>query len=229
MSEIIRGMPCEGEIGKALANVAADIEAIGKKQRNAQQGFMYRGVDDVMNALSPILAKHGVTILPEILEQTNLPDRTSSKGATLFHTRCKIKYTFLAKDRSFETAVMIGEAMDTGDKATNKAMAIAYKYACFQVFCIPLEGESDPDKETHELANPNAPPKQAAAPPPQQPPNGNVISEPQSKRLFAMSKGQADIITDVLNKYGLTSSKDILKTQYDAICIEVEELAGRSQ
>ena len=47
-------------------------------------------------------------------------------------------------------AVTIGEGMDSGDKATNKAMAIAFKYACFQVFCIPTEEMNDPDSESPE-------------------------------------------------------------------------------
>lgn len=64
---------------------------------------------------------------------------------------CKIKYTFFAEDGSSVYAIVIGEGMDTGDKATNKAMSIAFKYACFQVFCIPTEEMQDPDAERPEL------------------------------------------------------------------------------
>ena len=41
--------------------------------------------------------------------------------------------------------------MDTGDKAINKAMAIAYKYLCFQLFCIPVDDMADPDAESPEM------------------------------------------------------------------------------
>jgi hypothetical protein len=137
-------------IHSAIVNVMSEIGAIGKNKKNTQQGFMYRGVDDVMNVLQPLLVKHKIFIVPEVLEQTR-EDRTTNKGNTLIYSVCKIKYTFFADDGSNITAVVIGEGMDSGDKATNKAMAIAFKYACFQVFCIPTEEMDDPDAESHEL------------------------------------------------------------------------------
>ena len=50
--------------------------------------------------------------------------------------------------------------MDSADKATNKAMSAAYKYAAIQAFCIPTEGDNDADATTHEVA-----PRQEAPPP----------------------------------------------------------------
>jgi hypothetical protein len=88
--------------------------------------------------------------VPEILEQTR-EERTNSKGTLLIYSICKVKYTFYAEDGSSISATVIGEGMDTGDKATNKAMSIAFKYACFQVFCIPTEEMVDPDAECHEV------------------------------------------------------------------------------
>ena len=70
----------------------------------------------------------------------------SQKGGTLIYSICRIKYTFYAEDGSNVSAVVIGEGMDSGDKATNKAMSIAFKYACFQVFCIPTEEMKDKNK-----------------------------------------------------------------------------------
>lgn len=136
----------------AISNVMSEIGAISKGKTNLQQNFKYRGVDDVMNVLQPLLVKHRVFIVPEVLEQIR-EDRTSSKGNALIYSVCKIKYTFYADDSSSIVAVVIGEGMDSGDKATNKAMAIAFKYVCFQVFCIPTEEMKDPDEEVHELAN----------------------------------------------------------------------------
>ena len=128
-----------------------DIGAVGKTSKNAQQGFMFRGIDAVMNALSPALIKNKVFVVPEILEQTR-EERQTSKGGNLIYSVCKIKYTFYAEDGSSLSATVIGEGMDSGDKATNKAMSIAFKYACFQVFCIPTEEMADPDAECHEVA-----------------------------------------------------------------------------
>ena len=127
-----------------------EIGAVGKNSKNTTQGFMFRGIDAVMNAINPALVKCKIFIVPEILEQTR-EERINSKGTTLIYSVCKVKYTFYAEDGSHIEAVVIGEGMDTGDKATNKAMSIAFKYACFQVFCIPTEEMKDPDEETHEV------------------------------------------------------------------------------
>ena len=143
-------------IFQTINAVMEEIGAIGKNSKNKQQGFNFRGIDDVMNTLNPALIKHRLFIVPEILEQTR-EERATQKGGLLIYSICKVKYTFFAEDGSSITAVVIGEGMDSGDKATNKAMSIAFKYACFQVFCIPTEETKeadakpiDPDEETPE-------------------------------------------------------------------------------
>jgi len=138
------------KIYQSIIGVMSEIGAIEKGKTNSQQGFKYRGIDDVMNALQPLLIKNGVFVVPEVLEQ-NREDKVSKSGTALIYSICKIRFTFYADDGSNITAVTIGEGMDSGDKATNKAMAIAFKYACFQVFCIPTEEMKDPDSETYEL------------------------------------------------------------------------------
>ena len=130
--------------------VMADIGAIGKTSKNTTQGFMFRGIDAVMNAINPALVKYKLFIVPEVIEQTR-EERQTSKGNALIYSICKVRYTFYAEDGSSITCTVIGEGMDSGDKATNKAMSIAFKYACFQVFCIPTEEMEDPDKESHEV------------------------------------------------------------------------------
>jgi ERF superfamily len=138
---------------KAMVAVMADLAAVGvgKTQFNKSQGFKYRGVDDVMNALAPSLAKHGLLIIPSVIER-QVSERESKAGGVLFHVLLTVDFQFVASsDGTSYRARMIGEAMDSGDKATNKALAIAYKYVCFQAFCIPLVG-TDPDSETHEVS-----------------------------------------------------------------------------
>ena len=138
------------KIYSAISNVMKEIGAIGKTSKNTQQGFMFRGIDAVMNAINPALIKNKIFIVPEILEQTR-EERQTKSGNNLIYSVCRIKYTFYAEDGSSIEAVVIGEGMDSGDKATNKAMSIAFKYACFQVFCIPTEEMVDPDAECHEV------------------------------------------------------------------------------
>ena len=141
-------------IYEAISKCMEDIGAVGKNDKNKQQGFMYRGIDAVMNAINPALTKNHVFVVPEVLEQTRA-ERTTNKGGVLFYSICKIKFTFYAEDGTYIEAVTVGEGMDSGDKATNKAMSIAFKYACFQVFCIPTEEMQDPDAETPEPIQPN--------------------------------------------------------------------------
>ena len=139
----------QGKIYEAISNVMADIGAVGKNDVNKTQGFKYRGIDAVMNAINPAMTKHNVFCTPEVLEQKR-EERTSSKGGLLIYSICKIRFRFYTTDGSYVDAVTIGEGMDSGDKATNKAMAIAFKYACFQVFCIPTEEMADSDGESPE-------------------------------------------------------------------------------
>lgn len=138
-------------IFETISAVMDDIGAIGKTSKNTTQGFMFRGIDAVMNAINPALVKYKLFIVPEVLEQSR-EERQTTRGGTLIYSIVKVKYTFYAEDGSSISATVIGEGMDSGDKATNKAMSIAFKYACFQVFCIPTEEMVDPDKESHEVA-----------------------------------------------------------------------------
>lgn len=142
----------EGKIYQAIVSIMENVGAIGKDKKNEQQKFMYRGIDDVMNALNPAFIKYKVFMAPQVLDH-HREDRISAQGKPLIYSVCTMKYTVYADDGSFVEAITIGEAMDSGDKSMNKAMAIAFKYACFQLFCIPTEEMTDPDSECHELAN----------------------------------------------------------------------------
>lgn len=149
MDEAMNTTPAVPAIYGAILGVMTDIGAIGKDSKSAQQGFMYRGIDAVMNALQPALVQHGIFVVPEVLEQKR-EERVTGKGGNLIYSVIKMKYTFIAADGSRVWATVIGEGMDSGDKASNKAMSVAFKYACFQVFCIPTEEMKDPDADTHE-------------------------------------------------------------------------------
>lgn len=123
------------------------------KDRTCQQGasFKFRGIDDVYNALSPLLAQHGLCILPRMIAR-RCARRQSAKGNALFYVTVEAEFDFVsAEDGTRHTIRTFGEAMDSGDKATNKAMSAAYKYAAFQAFAIPTEGDNDPDAHVHEV------------------------------------------------------------------------------
>jgi hypothetical protein len=135
-----------------IAAVSAEIAKTGisKDRSNLQQNYKFRGVDDVYNALAPVISKHGLVILPRVTSR-DCVERQTAKGGTLFYVTVGMEFDFVsAHDGSKHTAGTFGEAMDSGDKATNKAMSAAYKYVTFQTFCIPTEGDNDADAHTHE-------------------------------------------------------------------------------
>lgn len=139
----------------AISAVAKEMASTGisKDRVNKVQGFNFRGIDQVYNALAPALVTHGLVILPRITERT-CTERINKNGTALFYVVVKAEFDFVStEDGSVHTVVTYGEAMDSGDKATNKAMSIAYKYAAFQAFCIPTEETAiDADAEVHHVS-----------------------------------------------------------------------------
>lgn len=135
-----------------IAAVMAELsqKGIGKDHKNQQQGYKFRGIDDVYNTLSELLSKHKLCILPFCLGRESV-ERHTKTGSVLFYTTVSMKYTIVsAADGSSVECCTVGEAMDSADKSTNKAMSAAYKYLCLQMFCIPTEGDNDADATTPE-------------------------------------------------------------------------------
>lgn len=137
----------DGQIYSLIGKAMDDIGAIGKDSYNKQQNFKYRGIDAVMNALNPVMRKYGLFLTPEVLNHQR-EERQTNSGGRLIYSILTVKYTMYAPDGSSVSTVVIGEGMDSGDKASNKALSVAMKYAMFQMFCIPTEEMIDPDSET---------------------------------------------------------------------------------
>lgn len=147
-------MTTSPKVYPAIAAVMDELskEGIGKSRKNEQQGYKFRGIDEVFNALAPILAKNRLVIVPEVISR-EVVERLNQRGTPLFYVTCAVRFTLVsADDGSSIQSVTYGEAMDSGDKATNKAMSAAYKYMALQTFCIPTEGDNDADATTHEVA-----------------------------------------------------------------------------
>lgn len=142
------------KVYQAINKVQSELAkvGIGKDRRNTQgSGYNFRGIDDVYNVVSPLLAQHGLCILPRMLSRS-CEERQSKSGGALFYVTVEAEFDLVcAEDGSKHTIKTFGEAMDSGDKATNKAMSAAYKYAAFQAFAIPTEGDNDADAHTHEV------------------------------------------------------------------------------
>jgi hypothetical protein len=194
----------------AIHHVMEDLAkaGVGKLKTNQSQNFKYRGVDDVMDAVAPSLSRHKLVILPSVLEH-NIVERESRSGGKVFHATLKLIYEFICPvDGSVKVVGPIyGEAMDSGDKAINKAMAIAYKYLCVQTFCIPITGD-DPDANSHEVAGAQGTPRAespqaapAAAPAPRPPARQRESGKPMNPRpggTFGYGKKYRDVPYNVM-------------------------------
>lgn len=181
------------KVYQAISAVMRDLasEGIGKHRRNTQQGYSFRGIDDVYNALSGVLARHGLVMLPRITNRT-VEERTTAKGGALFYVTVEAEFDLVcAEDGSKHTIRTYGEAMDSADKATNKAMSAAYKYAAMQAFCIPTEGDNDADATTHEVT-----PAQREAP-------AEWMSKMESSIRNAESRARLDEMREYVRSRGL--------------------------
>jgi hypothetical protein len=136
----------------AISGVMKELGAITKQKRNSQQGWNFRGIDDVYNAVNGLMAKHGIFTIPEVLELTR-EERKTQRGSMMYFVTAKVKYTIYASDGSYIESIICGEGMDTADKATSKALSIAHKYLFFQVFAIPTEEVKANDPDNFHLAN----------------------------------------------------------------------------
>jgi hypothetical protein len=187
---------------QAIAAVTANLskQGIAKDKKNVQQGYSFRGIDDVYNALAPFLSEQKLCILPRVLSR-EISERESQKGGALFSVTVCVEFDIVsAEDGSRHVVKLYGEAMDSGDKATNKAMSAAYKYMAMEVFCIPTEGDNDADANTHTVK-----------------PKATIT--PTSGAWEAMSEGQqAALLSLASDVLGLLAQDDAL-----AACRAIED------
>lgn len=130
-----------GLVYHAINAVCADLatSGIAKRRRNEEGDYAYRGIEDVLAALSPLLAQHKLCVLPRVLQRDagRVAGRSDDQLVVL-----RVAFDFVsAIDGSMHIVESIGEAIDNSDKGTAKAMSAAYKIAMLQAFCIPVAQE----------------------------------------------------------------------------------------
>ncbi|MEW9855902.1 ERF family protein [Novosphingobium rhizovicinum] len=205
-----------------IAAVQADLakEGIGKDRSNQQQKYKFRGIDDVYNALAPLLARHSLSILPRMLSR-EVVERKSNSGGALFNVTVEAEFDFIAaEDGSRHVVRTFGEAMDSADKATNKAMSAAYKYAALMAFAIPTEGDNDADATTHDVApcGQNGGSR-----------GGQAASEPEGMpdaawaQLANLLKATSTADEPLLKHYGVKNLRLLNKQQYDDAVERLEQ------
>lgn len=143
-------------IHKAMVEVMKDVGAVRKGEFNSHQKFSFRGIDAVINAVSPAFRKHGVFCTPTVISSEYDAVQVGQNRTLMGHARVMVQYTFHATDGTSITATVTAESMDSGDKATAKAMSVAYRTALLQTLCLPTD-EADPDTDTYVRSPESAP------------------------------------------------------------------------
>lgn len=193
----------KGKIFEAVNAVMDDVGAVGKNRTNEQQKYNFRGIEDVMNALSPAFIKNKIFCVP-CVKKKEREERKTSKGGNIIYTVVEVEYTFFSsEDGSSIKVIIFGEGMDSGDKSMNKALSAAFKYACFQLFCIPTEELHDSEEDHYEVKD-------------------RVITKEERDKLVSAAKRANMDLDGYLKKYGLVLDK----LGYSTYCKTMIKLAN---
>jgi len=139
-------------IHEAMVSIMAAVDPIAKSKTNQGQGYKFRGIDDVYQALQTVMSNHGVFTVSEVKGTPDYTEFPLGKNGTLsFRTRAVFRFTFWHTTGTSVSTEVIGEGMDSGDKASNKSMSVAHKYALLQAFLIPTDDPKDPENDDHEI------------------------------------------------------------------------------
>lgn len=139
-------------IAVLLSQVAAETGAVGKGERNQQGGYNFRGIDAVVNASAAAFRRHQVVVVPEVLDYTYGSVEVGRNRTRMAHVTVQVRYTFHGPAGDSITTTVPGEAMDSGDKATAKAMSVAMRIALLQSLLLPTD-EPDPDADHYERSD----------------------------------------------------------------------------
>ena len=131
------------KIHAAIIAVMRDVGYVPKSGWNSNQKYPFRGIEQIYNVVHPLLCKHGVYSTSEILDASYEVEGKRSLAIL------KMRYTYWAADGSSVYTEVVGEGdCHSGDKANNKAMSAADKYALMQLLKIPTEDLEDSDRST---------------------------------------------------------------------------------
>lgn len=207
----------------AMLAVMADVTAIEKGRRNEQQGFNFRGIEDILNELHDICARHGVFALPQVLERDGTHRQTRG-GGSLWTEHHRVRYTFWATDGSHVDAEVWGEGTDSADKATAKAYTSAFKTLLIQAFQIPTADAEDADRAAEE----STPAKNDVRPMSQ----GQLLAQAAARAGFVAKKDDDGARREEIDKarrdvleaaVGVRSSKEITKAHDVKVALEAFE------
>jgi len=186
-------------IFQALNEVMKEVGAVRKNERNTHQNFNFRGIDSVINAVSPAFRKHGIFCTPSVISSEYESVQVGQNRTVMGHARVMVTYTFHAADGTSVAATVSAESMDSGDKATAKAMSVAYRTALLQTLCLPTD-DADPDADTYERSPVAAPARKEEAVRTTRAPQTNNNSNQQQRKAPLRSDAQANLMRSLLEQ-----------------------------
>jgi len=210
----------DGEIYRRMLALLKDIEPIAKAQRNEAQRFDFRGIDQIYDALHPLLVKHEILCVPRVVDM-HTEEYQTTKGTVMHRTMVTVAHRFCTGDGSFVEAVTLGEAADAQDKSAAKAQSVAYKYAMFETFCIPLGDDAD-------SGSPDGP---ASARSGGKRIGGPRIDQRQKSEIWAeatrtaegLGVDRAEIMRAILEHFECTRTEGLARAQFDAVMAKVKD------
>lgn len=200
--------------------IMKEVGAIEKNRGGVGIGYSFRGIDDIYFALQPLFAKYSVFCAPSVTAQ-HREERATKSGGVMTFTVLTVEFSVYAEDGSCVKLTTVGEAMDTSDKSSNKAMSAAMKYAMLQLFCIPTEEEKDTEYQNHEPAKRSE--EVPAGVSPIRTPGG--LTNAQLNRLTAIKNkmGMPDaVLAHMAKAQGIISKDQMTSVQYGILCAAVE-------
>ena len=143
----------EQSVYQLVARVMGDVQAVGKdgEVTSGPARYKFRGIDAVVKAVGPALRAHGVICSPLVEGYEYHTVEVGSQRSRMASVRVTVRYRWYGPNGDSFDSVSVGEAFDSGDKATAKAMSVAFRTMLLQTLAIPTD-EPDPDSETFERA-----------------------------------------------------------------------------
>jgi ERF superfamily len=145
-------------VQEAVSLVMRDVQVIGKSQSYEEKGreqYKFRGIDDVLNAVGPVLREHGVIAMPYRSKLVSAERYETKSGTRMQNVIVKMQYQVIGPRGDSIWPEAMGQASDAGDKAIPKAQSVAYRDMLCELLCIPT-GVTDPSSENHEAASTQA-------------------------------------------------------------------------
>jgi hypothetical protein len=202
-------MSAKPTVVEAISAVMADVQGVRKTDRNTDQGYMFRGIDAVTNAVGPVLRRHGVVVVP-VKSTASYRDVLTSRGKPSRECTVSVTYRFYGPAGDFIDAEVPGESMDFGDKGAPKAMSVAYRILLLQALCIPTD-DPDPDSHSYERERDERPAVDEAAQ--REEARQRALAGARAEISFAADREAADLLNrriEIAASRGTFTAEDVV-------------------